>query len=316
MPKSIVVLSGGVGGAKLVRGLAEALKPEETLIVANTGDDFVHWGMRISPDIDSICYALADLTNPETGWGQRNETWEVMAAMKRLGGPTWFQLGDRDLATHAFRSNALAEGKSLTEATRLLCRGFGIAHPVVPMTEDLVATRIRTDTGTLDFQEYFVGKRCEPVARGIEFAGISSARPQQELMALLQNRDRLAGVILCPSNPFLSLDPILALPGLRDAVRACGRPVVGVAPIIGGKAVKGPTGKLLTELGYSVAASTVAEYYEDILNGYLIDAADEALQDTIAQLGIRPRVGQTLMNTLADKIRVAQDTLGLLDSLA
>lgn len=305
-----------MGGAKLVRGLAEVLAREEMLVVANTGDDFVHWGLKICPDLDSICYALADLTNPQTGWGQRDETWEVMAAMKRLGGPTWFQLGDRDLATHARRSDALAQGKSLAEATQTICDGFGIDHRIVPMTEDSVTTRIRTDAGTLDFQEYFVAERCEPAARGIEFAGIQSARPQRDVLDLLVDSDRLGGVILCPSNPFLSLDPILALPGLRDAIRDCGRPVVGVSPIIGGRAVKGPTAKLLGELGHSVSSTAVAEYYADILTGYLIDVEDEAAQDAITRLGIRPRVGHTLMKTLPDKIRVAKNALGLLDSLA
>lgn len=315
MEGPILVLSGGVGGAKLVRGLVDVLAPEEMLVVANTGDDFVHWGLTVCPDIDSICYALADLTNPATGWGQRDETWEVMAAMKRLGGPTWFQLGDRDLATHARRSDILARGESLTEATRLLCKGMGIDHRVVPMTEDQVATRIRTPDGQLDFQEYFVAERCEPTALGVEFAGAETARPQHDFLNLLTS-NQLAGVIVCPSNPFLSLDPILALPEIRAALRSCKKPIVAVAPIIGGKAVKGPTAKLLVELGHAVTAAAVAAYYADFMNGYLIDEADADCVEEIGALGIRPQAGQILMETQADKVRVAQDALRLLDSLA
>jgi LPPG:FO 2-phospho-L-lactate transferase len=244
----IIALSGGVGGAKLALGLSRVLPPGDLTVVANTGDDFEHLGLSISPDIDTLLYTLAGLDNPATGWGRRDESWNFMAALEALGGETWFRLGDRDLATHIERTRRLRAGESLSQITDDFRRRFGIAARILPMSDDPVRTRVKTKDGWLDFQPYFVRHRCEPVITAIEFAGAADARPQPELLAALAD-PALSAVIICPSNPFISIEPILALRGVRAALRDCAAPVVAVSPIIGGHAVKGPTAKMMQELG-------------------------------------------------------------------
>jgi LPPG:FO 2-phospho-L-lactate transferase len=300
-PGRVLALSGGIGGAKLALGFYRILPPGSLTVVGNTGDDFEHLGLRISPDLDTLLYALAGLDNPETGWGRRAETWTFMAALESLGGETWFKLGDGDLATHVERTRRLAAGESLSAITDDFRRRLGIAACLLPMSDDPVRTRVATDAGRLEFQEYFVHRQCAPVVREIVFAGAAAAHPHPAFLASLASED-LRAVVLCPSNPFLSIDPILALPGVRAALRRSAAPVVAVSPIIGGKAVKGPTAKLMAELGLPVDAAAVARYYGDILDCYIADESDAR---QIGDPGVPVRLAPTLMRTLADREALA-----------
>ena len=262
----IIALSGGVGGAKLALGLSRVLPPEDLLVVVNTGDDFEHLGLSISPDIDTVMYTLAGLANRELGWGRHDETWSFMETMEALGGETWFRLGDRDVALHVERTRRLRRGESLSAVTNALAAKMGIPQRIVPMSDDPIRTRLLTGEGWLDFQEYFVHRRCEPVVSQLEFHGAATARPHPEFMAALAD-PRLQAVVICPSNPFISVEPILAIPGVRDAMANCAAPVIAVSPIIAGRAVKGPTAKMMTELGLDPSAGTVAQRYSDLLDG-------------------------------------------------
>jgi LPPG:FO 2-phospho-L-lactate transferase len=308
---SVLALSGGVGGAKLALGLSRVLPPEELTIVANTGDDFEHLGLSISPDIDTLVYTLAGLANPELGWGRRDETWSFMETLATLGGATWFRLGDRDLAMHVERTHRLRAGETLTEITDDIRRRLGIGPRILPMTDGRMRTRVHAATGWLDFQEYFVRRRCEPVVQELAFVG--DAQPQPVLLSLLAD-PALAAVVICPSNPFISVEPILSLPGVRDALHACRAPIVAVSPIIAGRAVKGPTAKMMTELGLDPSARAVAEWYGELLDAYIVDYADAATMD-----GLHPRVtaAKKLMLTLADRealARVVLDAAALMRS--
>jgi LPPG:FO 2-phospho-L-lactate transferase len=302
---SVLALSGGIGGAKLALGLYRVLPPGELTVVANTGDDFEHLGLSISPDIDTLLYTLAGIDNPQLGWGRRNETWTFMAALEALGGETWFKLGDGDLATHVERTQRLAAGENLSQVTDDFRRRLGISARLLPMSDDRVRTRPRTDEGWLDFQDYFVRRRASPVVREFAYAGASEARANPDLLAALADDD-LELVVICPSNPFLSIDPILSLPRVRDALRACRAPVVAVSPIIGGKAVKGPTAKIMAELGLPIGAAAVARHYEDILDVFI---ADEADANEIEDLGIPVSLARTLMSTLEDREALARAVL-------
>jgi LPPG:FO 2-phospho-L-lactate transferase len=302
---SVLALSGGIGGAKLALGLYRVLPPGKLTVVANTGDDFEHLGLAISPDIDTLLYTLAGIDNPELGWGRRNETWTFMAALETLGGETWFKLGDGDLATHVERTRRLGAGESLSQVTDDFRRRLGIAARLLPMSDDRVRTRLRTQEGWLDFQDYFVRLRASPVVREIAYAGASEAHANPDFFTALAGDD-LEVVVICPSNPFLSIDPILSLPRVLDALRACRAPVVAVSPIIGGKAVKGPTAKIMAELGLPVGASVVARHYEDILDVFIADEADtEELED----IGIPVRLARTLMSTIEDREALARAVL-------
>jgi LPPG:FO 2-phospho-L-lactate transferase len=301
----IIALSGGVGGAKLALGLSRALPPGDLTVIANTGDDFEHLGLSISPDIDTLLYTLAGLDNPATGWGRRDESWNFMAALEALGGETWFNLGDRDLATHIERTRRLAAGESLSQITDDFRRRFGIASHILPMSDDAVRTRVKTKDGWLDFQPYFVRHRCEPAITAIEFAGAADARPQPELLAALAD-PALGAVIFCPSNPFISIEPILALRGVRAALRDCAAPVVAVSPIIGGRAVKGPTTKMMQELGIAVSAAAVARRYGDLIDAYIVDHADAP---SCAGLDCAIVPAKALMETLADREALARIVL-------
>jgi LPPG:FO 2-phospho-L-lactate transferase len=301
----VLALSGGIGGAKLALGLYRTLPPGALTVVANTGDDFEHLGLSISPDIDTLLYSLAGIDNRETGWGRRGETWTFMAALEVLGGETWFNLGDGDLATHVERTRRLTAGESLTQITEDFRRRLGISARLLPMTEERVRTRLRTDRGWLDFQDYFVRLHAEPVVREIVYAGAADARANPEFLAALTD-DNLEAVVICPSNPFLSIDPILCLPGVREALRSCRAAVVAVSPIIGGRAVKGPTAKIMAELGFPISAAAVARYYTDILDLYIADEADAS---ELSGLDIPVRVANTLMLTLADREALATAVL-------
>lgn len=307
----VVALSGGVGGAKLALGLGRVLPPGELLVVANTGDDFEHLGLSISPDIDTLTYALAGLDNPATGWGRRDETWSFMDSIGALGGEDWFRLGDRDLATHIERTRRLRAGETLSQVTSDFCRRLGIGARILPMSDDPVRTRVRDETGWIDFQDYFVRQQARPVLRELAFEGVATARPQPEVMAALGS-GTLRAVVICPSNPFISVEPILAVPGVRAAVANCGAPVVAVSPIIGGRAVKGPTAKMMQELGLETSSAAVAQRYEDILTGYVVDDADAA---EIARIRAKVTLAPTLMTSLADREALARTVLDAADSL-
>ena len=302
---SVLALSGGIGGAKLALGLYRVLLPGELTVVANTGDDFEHLGLSISPDIDTLLYTLAGIENPETGWGRCDETWTFMAALETLGGETWFKLGDGDLATHVERTRRLAAGESLSRVTDDFRRRLGISARLLPMSDDRVRTRLRTQEGWLDFQDYFVRLRASPMVREVAYAGAAEARANPDFLAALSGGD-LELVVICPSNPFLSIDPILSLPCVRDALRACRAPVVAVSPIIGGKAVKGPTAKIMAELGLPVGAAAVARHYEDILD---IFVAEEADANGLEDLRIPVRLARTLMSTIEDREALARVVL-------
>ena len=308
----VVALSGGIGGAKLALGLARIMPPADLLVVANTADDFEHLGLAISPDLDTLMYTLAGLDDPQRGWGRRDETWTFMAALAALGGETWFRLGDGDLAVHVERTRRLAAGESLSAITTDFCRRLGLATRIVPMSDDRVRTRLRTSEGWLDFQDYFVRRRCEPRVSGIEYEGAAHARPQPQLLAALAD-PRLRAVVICPSNPFVSIEPMLAVRGLRDAIASCHAPVVAVSPIIGGRAVKGPTAKIMAELGIPVSAMAVAERYAGLIDGYVVDHADAA---SAAALGVPVTAAQTLMLTLDDREALARHVLAAADALA
>jgi LPPG:FO 2-phospho-L-lactate transferase len=311
-PDLVIALSGGVGGAKLVLGLSKVVPPRKLMVVVNTGDDFEHLGLHVSPDVDTLLYTLAELDNPETGWGRRNETWTFMAALEVLGGETWFRLGDGDLATHVERTRRLKAGDQLSSIIADFARRFGIATRILPMTDDIVRTRVLTSAGWLDFQQYFVEQQCRPEVKDFFFEGATSARPHQDFIAALA-APALRAVVICPSNPFISVNPILALPGVRDALLRCSAPIVAVAPIIGGKAVKGPTAKMMRELGMEVSAAAVAHHYDGLLNGFVLDQTDAA---TAVDLSIPTVSTNTLMRSLDDRKNLAKVVLALADRLS
>lgn len=306
----MVALSGGIGGAKLALGLYRVLGLDELMIVANVADDFEHLGLHVSPDIDTLMYTLADLNNRETGWGRRDETWHFMEALREIGGEDWFALGDRDLATNVERTKRLRNGDSLSAITRDLCERIGIRAQIVPASDDAVRTIVHTADGELAFQHYFVREQCRPVVQRFSYAGAEQARPNADFIETLKTP--LDAVVICPSNPFISIDPALAIPGVVEALHACEAPVIAVSPIIAGDAVKGPTAKMLNELGLPCTAPAVAAHYEGIIDGYVIDRADAALADT---LDIATHVAQTLMRTDDDRAQLAHNVLAFAGTL-
>jgi LPPG:FO 2-phospho-L-lactate transferase len=308
----VVALCGGVGGAKLAHGLALALPPQDLTVVVNTGDDFKHLGLHVSPDLDSVMYALAGLSDPVRGWGRRDETWAFMQALESLGGEGWFRLGDGDLATHVERSWRLAQGATLSAVTARLCTALGIATRVLPMSDDPIRTRVLTDAGWLDFQDYFVRRQCQPPVRDFMFAGADTARGQPEVLETLQRSD-LRAVILCPSNPFVSIEPILAVAGIRAALQRTRAAVVAVTPIIGGKAIKGPAGKMLGELGFAVSGLSIARRYIDIIDAFVVDAMDA---DAGAVPGVEIFTAPTLMSSVADRLQLAREVLRIAEELS
>lgn len=304
-----VVLSGGVGGAKFALGLSGVLEPAQLTIIANTGDDFTHLGLAISPDLDTLMYTLAGVVNEETGWGCRNETWSCLAGLEALGADTWFRLGDRDLATHLERTRLLASGLTLTQVTRHLCARLGVAVNLLPMSDTPVRTVIDSTDGPLAFQDYFVRRRAEPVVKGIRHEGATKAPPIAALASLLTDPD-LAAVFIAPSNPWLSIDPILAIPSLAAALRSTTAPVIAISPIVGGRALKGPTAKIMGELGVTVSAGAIAGHYGDLLDGFILDDADRAEADVLIAGGLAVGATRTVMNTLQDRIHLAEFALG------
>ncbi|MBM3396512.1 MAG: 2-phospho-L-lactate transferase [Betaproteobacteria bacterium] len=304
----ILALAGGVGGAKLASGLARVLPPEALTLVVNTGDDFEHLGLHISPDLDTVMYNLAGLHSRETGWGVAGETWHFMAALEQLGGDTWFKLGDRDLAVHVERTRRLRAGETLSAVTASLARRFGIAPRLAPMSDDPVRTIVHTNKGELEFQDYFVRLRCEPVVRRLEYRGAAQAAPSRVLREALAD-PRLRAVVICPSNPYLSIAPVLSLPTVRASLGALDVPVIVVSPIIGGRALKGPAAKLMRELGHTPSALTVAEFYRDIMDTLVIDTEDESLVAMLADVGLSCQVTSTIMRNDADQEGLARQLL-------
>jgi LPPG:FO 2-phospho-L-lactate transferase len=308
----VLALSGGVGGAKLALGLRNVVSAGKLTIVANTGDDFEHLGLHVSPDIDTLLYTLAGLDNPATGWGRRDETWTFMSALAGLGGETWFRLGDGDLAIHVERTRRLSAGEPLSSIIRDFGKRLGVGATIVPMSDDPVRTRVRTAAGWLDFQRYFVEQQCRPEVTEFSYGGAPTAKPHPDFVAALAHPE-LRAVVICPSNPFISIEPILTVPGVREALLACAAPVVAVAPIVGDQAIKGPTAKMMRELGLRISAETVAQRYADILDGYVVDDSDAPL---LATLPIPAIAAKAVMVSLADREQLAKMTLALADNIS
>ena len=304
----IVALAGGVGGAKLAHGLAQVLPPQDLTVIVNTGDDFEHLGLSISPDLDTVCYTLAGLANFETGWGRADESWNAIANLKRLGGPDWFNLGDQDLGTHLERTRRLREGQPLSQITRDFCQAWGVDVTVLPMSDQPVRTIVETDQGDLAFQEYFVHRRCEPRVKGFRFDRLDQAEPAPGVVEAIQSAD---AVIICPSNPWVSIDPILKVLQ-RSTVH--GLPsTVAISPIIGGQTVKGPAAKMYAELGIQPSALAVAEHYRGLLSGFVLDKVDA---DLAPRLPTSTLVTNTLMKSLTDRAILAQAVLHFAENLS
>ena len=300
-----LAISGGVGGAKLCLGLASILSADRITFVVNTGDDFEHLGLHISPDLDTLTYTLAGLSNREVGWGRQGETWNFIAALKQFGGESWFNLGDSDLAIHVMRTEMLKSGATLTQTTAALTNSVGIKHTILPMSDDPVRTIVHSEGGDLAFQHYFVRDRCEPNVSGFSFQGSERATVSKELRACLDD-PALSGVVICPSNPYVSIDPLFAVAEFGDWLQSTSLPVIAISPIVGGEAIKGPTAKMMRELSVPTSPAAVAQHYVDKIDGFVIDERDREWRDDIKALGLETIVAQTVMVTLADRIDLAQ----------
>lgn len=309
---SYIALSGGVGGGRFAYGLSRCLASERLLIAVNTGDDFRHLGLAISPDIDTVTYALAELDDIERGWGRSEESWRCMDVLKTLGGPDWFQLGDCDLALHLHRTECLRNGDSLGAVTRQICERLGVPHRVVPMSDDEVRTFIHTGDAVIAFQDYFVRQQCRPQATGFEYRGAGSAAVQPDLGRALADPG-LRGIVICPSNPWLSIEPMLAVPGIAEGISAAHVPVAVVCPIVGGKAIKGPTAKLMKEMGLESSALEIARHYAAYADLFVIDEADRPLAGDIGALGMEVLVTDTIMDSRAARIRLARAVIDALE---
>lgn len=311
----IVALAGGVGGARLAVGLAAVLPPSQLAIVVNTGDDFDHLGLAISPDLDTVMYTLAGVNNPVAGWGRAKERWNFMATLAELGGDDWFRLGDRDLAVHVLRTLALRRGVALSAVTRELAGRLGIRHALIPMSDAPVRTRVLTARGELAFQDYFVRDRCRPRVRGFRFAGSRSAQPAPPLARIMRSR-KVRAVVICPSNPYVSVAPILSVPAIRAWLRQRDFPVVAVSPIVGGAALKGPAAKMMRELGCEATALGVVRHYGDLVDGWVIDTKDAKLQRAIEREGKAVIVTDTVMNDRGKSGRLARRVISFARAFA
>jgi LPPG:FO 2-phospho-L-lactate transferase len=307
----IVALAGGVGGAKLADGLARLLG-DRLAVVVNTGDDFEHLGLHVSPDLDTVMYTLAGIANAQTGWGIAGETWNFMDQVARIGGPTWFRLGDRDLATHALRTQRLSAGDTLSAVTADLCKALGIVSALIPMSDDAVRTMIRTPDGELPFQDYFVRLACAVPVTGIRYDGAATATVNPALAQL----EGIGAIVICPSNPYLSVDPILAVPGMRAWMKGQGLPIVAVSPIVGGAAIKGPAAKIMRELGVAATATSVARHYADLIDGIVIDEVDAGLRGEIEAGGIAACVAPAVMRSTDDRVALARTCLAFARDIA
>ena len=311
MTGPVVALCGGIGGAKLALGLSRVLEARQLTIIVNTGDDFEHLGLSISPDIDTVLYTLGGVADRDRGWGRADETWHFMETLRELGGEHWFQLGDRDLAMHVERTAFLRSGGTLSAFITRTARAFGIGARILPMTDDPIRTVVDTDAGTLPFQRYFVERRCTPVVQALRFEGAQEAAPAAGVVSALSDLAARA-VVICPSNPYLSIDPILAVPGIRDALENTPAPVIAVSPIIAGQAVKGPTVKIMAELGIGATTRSIAAHYEGLIDGLVIDDVDAA---DAASVSVPVLVTRTLMQDFADRDRLAVDVVSFAAAL-
>jgi LPPG:FO 2-phospho-L-lactate transferase len=302
----VLALAGGVGGAKLAAGLQEVLPPGDLSVVVNTADDFDLWGLHICPDLDTVMYTLAGIANPKTGWGIAGESFESLDMLGRYGEDTWFKLGDRDLATHVLRTGRLRSGETLTKVTAALSLALGVESPVLPMSDDPVSTVLETQEGRLEFQEYFVRRRHRDEVLGIELRGIEGARPTGAVLAAISGAD---AIVVCPSNPVVSVGPILALPGVREALAQTSAPKVAVSPIVGGRALKGPADRMLASLGHRVSATGVATMYAGLVDGMVVDRVDEEERDGIEALGMRVLATGSVMRDAEDRARLASEVL-------
>lgn len=305
-----LALCGGVGGARLVQGLAQVLPAESLVVAVNVGDDFQHLGLTICPDIDTVLYTLAGQVHAQQGWGRADESWGVMDELRRLGGEDWFALGDRDIALHLLRRQLLDEGLTLSQATSDLARRLGVRHTISPVSNQPVRTSIDTSEGVLAFQHYFVRRRCEPVVRAIRYEGAEDATLAPAVREALES-PRLAGVIVCPSNPYLSIAPLLAIPQLRRRLQTLAVPVVAVSPIVAGNAIKGPTARIMRELGVQPAADVIDDLYRDFLDAVIVDTADAALADGNPRFVVAP----TIMHGIEEKTALARECIELIHRL-
>ena len=306
----ILALTGGIGGAKLSLGLASTYDADEVAFLVNTADDFKHYGLHISPDVDTLLYTLAGLNNPEHGWGRENETWNCLEVLGQFGGETWFQIGDKDLALHLLRQQLLAQQLTMSDVIQHLCETMGIRHKIFPMTDSFVQTMVRTTTETMEFQRYFVKERCEPVVRGFRFQGIDEAHIPSGLAQCTFDC-----VIICPSNPFVSIDPILSVPGMRKYLTSLDVPIVAVSPIIGGKALKGPAAKMMAELDFDATSIQIGKHYGGFIHGLMIDRLDADNKAAIEALGVKVAIEQTIMNDLEDRKSLAKSSVDFALSL-
>ena len=304
----IAALAGGVGGSKLLLGLYRVMDPADLTIIVNTGDDIVMHGLHVSPDPDIITYTLAGVVNEETGWGIAGESFRVAEGLARYGRPVWFKLGDRDLATHIHRSALLKDGGTLSQAMDSIRTGLGVRARLLPMSDDRVSTMLETGEGRMHLQDYLVRRRCEPRLESIAFPGAERARPAPGVIEAIEDAQ---GIVISPSNPLISIGPILAVPGIREALMRRRDNVVVVCPLVGGKSLKGPSDKMMAELGHEVSALGAAKLYRDICGTFMIDEADEAASDTIEALGMKPVVRPTVMKSVEDKERLARHVLAL-----
>lgn len=304
----IVALAGGVGASKFLLGLSRVMDPHELTIIVNTGDDIALHGLSISPDLDIVTYTLAGVVNSETGWGFTGETFHALEQLARFGSPSWFRLGDRDLATHIHRTAMMRSGASLSEAAESIRQALGVQAKILPMSDQPVPTMIQTPEGRLNFQEYLVQRRAEPVVLGISFEGIAQARPAN---GVLESLGDAAGIVICPSNPLISIGPIVAVPGIREKLRKRRNDVLAICPIVGGKSLKGPSDRMLAQLGLDVSASAVARMYQDVCTTFVIDPVDAGETQAIEDLGMKAVIRKTVMNALEDKEQLARDVLEL-----
>ncbi len=309
----IVALAGGVGASKFLLGLSRVTDPRELTIIVNTGDDIVLHGLAISPDLDIVTYTLAGVVNSETGWGFTGETFHALEQLARFGSPSWFHLGDRDLATHIHRTAMMRSGASLSKAAESIRQALGVQAKILPMSDQPVPTMIQTPEGRLNFQEYLVQRRAEPEVLGISFEGVEQARPAR---GVLESLEHAAAIVICPSNPLISIGPILAVPGIREKLRKRRNNVLAICPIVGGKSLKGPSDRMLAQLGFDVSAGSVARMYQDICATFVIDPVDAGETQAIEQLGMKAIIRKTVMNALKDKEQLARDVLELFASKA
>ena len=302
----LLALAGGVGGAKLADGFYRLDPSHQLTVIVNTGDDFSLFGLYICPDLDTVCYTLAGLENPKTGWGRAEDSWETLTEINELGGPKWFRIGDKDLALNLERTRRLQEGETLTKITRDFCRNWNIDVEVLPMSDQPVPTIVHTEDGDLSFQDYFVKKEWKPKVRGFTFKNVDKALPANGVIQAIQDADL---IVICPSNPLVSIDPILAVPGIRDELDK--KVVLAVSPLIGGKAVKGPAAKMYRELGLDPTAAIVAEHYGNLLTGFIMDSEDRELAQELSESGLRVFTTDSWMKNRQDRILLAENVLDI-----